>query len=126
MGRPSRQRHRRPEFLFRSRNRRPRAGLWGHSLILALEQGLPAMRRTLLAGTTAALLSATAAYAQTTPDTFTVYFKLNQASLSADGRRTVDEAAAAFRQNGSARVDVTGHADLTGSRAHNQALSERR
>jgi hypothetical protein len=58
--------------------------------------------------------------------TFRVYFEFNRASLTAEGARVVREAAAAFRQTGSARIDVTGHTDTSGSSGYNLGLSKRR
>ena len=58
--------------------------------------------------------------------TFRVYFEFNRANLTAEGARVVREAAAAFRQTGSARIDVTGHTDTSGSNGYNLGLSKRR
>ncbi|HVM80177.1 MAG TPA: OmpA family protein [Stellaceae bacterium] len=57
---------------------------------------------------------------------FRVYFDFNRASLTPEGERVVREAAAAFRQTGSARIDVTGYTDTSGSAQYNLALSKRR
>jgi len=58
--------------------------------------------------------------------TFHVFFDFNRASLTPEGARVVREAAAVFRQTGSARIDVTGYTDLSGSNEYNLALSNRR
>ncbi|MGE5202627.1 MAG: OmpA family protein [Acidobacteriota bacterium] len=57
---------------------------------------------------------------------FRVYFEFNRANLTAEGARVVREAAAAFRQTGAARIDVTGHTDTSGSSGYNLGLSKRR
>jgi hypothetical protein len=66
------------------------------------------------------------AYAQTEPGEFVVFFPTDEATLSPDAARVVDEAAAEYQQTGVAQIVVTGHTDTTGSAAYNLALSERR
>jgi OmpA-OmpF porin, OOP family len=60
------------------------------------------------------------------PKAFTVYFALNSAKLSSEGRQIVREAAGAARQDQATRIAVTGHTDTTGTNAYNQKLSDRR
>lgn len=55
-----------------------------------------------------------------------VLFGVDQATLNANGLRTVDKLAAILLQNRERTVMIEGHTDSTGSLAHNQALSERR
>ena len=47
-------------------------------------------------------------------------------NLTADARRVIDAAAASYRTNGSARIDVSGFTDLAGTQAYNLRLSQRR
>jgi hypothetical protein len=63
---------------------------------------------------------------QAGPGDFRVFFGFNKATLDANGRRVVAEAADAYKRTGSAQITVTGHADKAGRPAYNQALSERR
>jgi hypothetical protein len=82
--------------------------------------------RTLIAGFMLSALLVPIAYAQTEPGQFVVFFPTNEATLSPDAARVVDEAAAAYQQTGIAQVEVTGHTDTVGSAAYNLALSEQR
>jgi len=93
--------------------------------------------RTLIAGFMLSALLVPTAYAQQTferatpgaetePAEFVVFFPTDQATLSPDAVRVVDEAAAEYQQTGIAQVVVTGHTDTVGSAAYNLALSERR
>ncbi len=70
--------------------------------------------------------SAAPAPAPTELAEFLVFFGLDEATLDAEARRVVAEAAEAYRTTGAARVTVTGHTDTSGSAAYNLALSERR
>jgi OOP family OmpA-OmpF porin len=54
------------------------------------------------------------------------YFAFDKSDLTADGRRALDEAANALKQNSAIRARVTGHTDSVGSEHYNQGLSERR
>lgn len=58
--------------------------------------------------------------------TFRVFFDFNRATLTPEGARIVQEAAAAYRQTGSARIDVTGYTDLAGTGGYNMGLSRQR
>lgn len=58
--------------------------------------------------------------------TFLVFFQFDRASLTPDGRKVVDAAAAAYKQEGHARVSVAGYTDLAGTQAYNLRLSRRR
>jgi OmpA family protein len=95
--------------------------------------------RTLLVGVALLALAAPAAHAQQTgeptaaaasgqaePGTFLVHFGFDRATLDADARRVVAEAADEYRRTGAAQVAVTGHADKAGRAEYNQRLSERR
>jgi hypothetical protein len=82
--------------------------------------------RTLIAGFMLSALLVPMAYAQTEPGEFVVFFPTDEATLSPDAARVVDEAAAEYQQTGVAQIVVTGHTDTTGSAAYNLALSERR
>jgi len=57
---------------------------------------------------------------------YRVFFDFNRASLTPEGARVVREAAAEFRRTGSARIDVTGYTDLSGTSEYNLSLSKRR
>src|SRR5690242_17422607 len=63
---------------------------------------------------------------QAGPGDFRVFFGFNKATLDAQARRVVAEAADAYKRTGAAQITVTGHADKAGRPAYNQALSERR
>ena len=93
------------------------------------------MKSTMLAAAVMVLLSAVAHAQSTTdaeraleeaPGSYLVFFPLNKAELSADDRRIVAEAAEEFRTTGSARIEVTGHTDTSGSADYNLQLSQRR
>jgi opacity protein-like surface antigen len=58
--------------------------------------------------------------------TFLVFFDFAQATLTDRARSVVGEAAAAARQTGAARIEVSGHTDTVGPAQYNQALSMRR
>src|SRR5215470_2995648 len=57
---------------------------------------------------------------------FRVFFDFDKASLTRDGERVVQNAAEAYRRTGSARVEVTGYTDLSGTPQYDEALSKRR
>ena len=59
------------------------------------------------------------------PQAYTVYFNTDQSTLSSEASATVAQAAAAFKQGGTA-VGVRGHADTVGNAQYNLALSVRR
>jgi len=56
---------------------------------------------------------------------FIVFFEFDKSTLTADGRRVVDSAAAAYR-SGKQGVAIAGYTDLAGSQQYNLALSKRR
>ena len=57
---------------------------------------------------------------------FVVFFDFDKYNLTEQAETIVREAAAEARRQPGVRVMVTGHTDTVGSRAYNQALSERR
>jgi OmpA family len=57
---------------------------------------------------------------------FVVFFDTDEATLTPEGARVVDQAAEAYREAGGARIAVTGHTDTTGPADHNLELSLRR
>ncbi len=57
---------------------------------------------------------------------FVVYFEFDRSNLTPEGARVVQDAAAAFRATGSARVAVSGYTDLAGTQQYNVGLSKRR
>jgi outer membrane protein OmpA-like peptidoglycan-associated protein len=58
--------------------------------------------------------------------TFLVFFDFDKYNLTADARRVIDAAAASFKANGSARIELSGYTDLAGTQAYNLRLSQRR
>jgi len=57
---------------------------------------------------------------------FVVYFNFDKSDLTPDARKTVQDAAATFKQSGSARISIDGYTDLAGSALYNLKLSKRR
>ena len=57
---------------------------------------------------------------------YRVYFAWDRADLDREGRQIVFSAAASALQGGITRINVTGHADRSGSEAYNMILSEAR
>src|SRR4051812_11267187 len=70
--------------------------------------------------------AAAAVSGQAEPGRFLVYFGFDKATLDANARRVVAEAADEYKRTGAAQITVTGHADKAGRPAYNQRLSERR
>ena len=60
------------------------------------------------------------------PREFLVFFRFNNATLTAAALATVQQAATAATQLGTANIRIVGHADRAGSPAYNKALSLRR
>ncbi len=60
------------------------------------------------------------------PTSFMVFFDWDRSNLSAQAMTTIQQAAAAYKSRGAARVTATGHTDTSGSEAYNMALSLRR
>jgi OmpA-OmpF porin, OOP family len=60
------------------------------------------------------------------PREFIVFFGFNKSNLTAEAVEVVKQAAAAFKETGSANVKLVGHTDRSGSDAYNNALSLRR
>jgi outer membrane protein OmpA-like peptidoglycan-associated protein len=61
-----------------------------------------------------------------TPPSFMVFFDWDRSNLSQQALGTIQQAADAFKQKGSARITATGHTDTTGPESYNMALSLRR
>jgi OmpA-OmpF porin, OOP family len=57
---------------------------------------------------------------------FMVFFDWDRADLSQQALATIQQAAQAFKQKGSARITATGHTDTSGPENYNMALSLRR
>ena len=57
---------------------------------------------------------------------FVVYFNFDKSDLTPEGSKVVSDAAAAYKQTGSARIAVTGYTDLAGTQKYNLGLSKRR
>ncbi len=60
------------------------------------------------------------------PTSFMVFFDWDRSNLSSQAMTTIQQAAAAYKSRGSARVTATGHTDTSGSPSYNMALSLRR
>jgi outer membrane protein OmpA-like peptidoglycan-associated protein len=60
------------------------------------------------------------------PPSFMVFFDWDRSNLSQQALATIQQAADAFRQKGSARITATGHTDTSGPESYNMALSLRR
>lgn len=58
--------------------------------------------------------------------TFIVYFDFDRATLTPEGRRVVDAAAALAKQNVPTRIHANGYTDTSGTKKYNLALSQRR
>src|SRR5215213_5718767 len=95
--------------------------------------------RSLLIGVSLLALMAPAAHAQRSddptvdavsgpvePGRYLVFFELDRATLTPNGRSVVSEAAQEFLRTGAAHISLAGHADRSASEAYNQQLSERR
>ena len=61
-----------------------------------------------------------------TPKQFVVYFEFNKSDLTPEGAKVVQDAAAAYKATGSAKVVVAGYTDLAGTQQYNLGLSKRR
>lgn len=57
---------------------------------------------------------------------YVVFFALDSAELGPEARQIVAEASDRARQDGTAVIELAGHADRSGDAAYNQALSEKR
>jgi len=57
---------------------------------------------------------------------FLVFFDWDRATITREGMRVVEQAAAAFRSGAPVQIQVTGYTDASGSVGYNQRLSERR
>lgn len=73
-----------------------------------------------------ACLVAAPASAQARNQPLRVFFDWGKPELTRDARTTLDEAVAAYSRLQPSRVAVVGHADRSGSAAHNLAASRRR
>ena len=61
-----------------------------------------------------------------TRQVFLVFFDWDKDTITPEGMRIVQQAAAAFRAGGPVTIQVTGYTDRSGSPGYNQRLSERR
>jgi hypothetical protein len=57
---------------------------------------------------------------------YLVFFDFDRSNITADAQRVIDEAAATAKAGNTARVQLTGHTDRSGSEQYNMALSMRR
>jgi hypothetical protein len=60
------------------------------------------------------------------PTSYMVFFDWDRSNLSQQAVQTIGQAAAAYKQRGSARITATGHTDTSGPESYNMALSLRR
>ena len=60
------------------------------------------------------------------PKQFVVYFEFDKSALTPEGAKVVQDAAAAYKATGSAKVAVAGYTDLSGTQQYNIGLSKRR
>jgi OOP family OmpA-OmpF porin len=80
-----------------------------------------------LAVTTSAMPAATMAPpAAATPEVYLVFFAFDKSDISPVAAKVLDKVVDDFHRTGSARLDVQGYTDLSGSVAYNLKLSERR
>jgi outer membrane protein OmpA-like peptidoglycan-associated protein len=61
-----------------------------------------------------------------TKKAFIVFFDFDRSNITAEGQKTINDAAAAAKAGNAAQVSVTGHADRSGTEQYNLALSMRR
>ena len=90
-----------------------------HSAILGLRYNFGAASAPVVAAPPPAV-------PQTVARTYLVFFDWNRADLTDRARQIIAEAATARTTVRSTRIEVSGHADRSGSDAYNQALSMRR
>ena len=57
---------------------------------------------------------------------FIVFFDFDKSTLTPDGQKVVDAAAAAYKSGGRAKISVAGYTDRAGTPTYNMALSQRR
>lgn len=57
---------------------------------------------------------------------FIVFFDFDKAAITPEAAKVIQQAASASKSSGAARIDLTGHTDLSGSAKYNQALSQKR
>jgi OmpA-OmpF porin, OOP family len=57
---------------------------------------------------------------------FIVFFEFDKSTLTPDGQKVVDAAAAAYKRGGNANISVAGYTDAAGTQKYNLALSQRR
>ena len=71
-------------------------------------------------------LMAAPAPVRTASPLFLVFFDFDKADISPAGAQVIEQAAAAFKEGGAARLQATGYTDLAGPAAYNLTLSKRR
>jgi outer membrane protein OmpA-like peptidoglycan-associated protein len=92
---------------------------YNHSILVGLRYAFNAPRP-------APYVAPAVVAAPTVARTYLVFFDWNRADLTQRARQIISEAANNARTVGSTRIEVSGHADRTGSAGYNQRLSERR
>ena len=83
------------------------------------------LKKLLIASVAGLALAACQQPQSNQPQAYTVYFNTGQSALSAEANATVSQAAAAFRQGGTA-IGVRGHTDTVGNATYNLQLSLQR
>jgi OOP family OmpA-OmpF porin len=103
------------------------ADLHAHTVMLGLryEFGAPAAVVPAAAAAVSAPPAPPPAAVAQQQQTFIVFFEFDKSALTADGKRVVDAAGAAFK-NGKSGVAIAGYTDLSGTQQYNLALSKRR
>ena len=91
-----------------------------HSVMLGLRYAFGA------APAPAPVVAPTPAAAPAVARTYLVFFDFDRADLTDRARQIIGEAATNSRGAGTTRIEVSGHADRSGTPQYNQRLSERR
>ena len=94
---------------------------YNHSVLIGLRYAFGAVPAPVVVTPTPA-----PAVAPTVARTFLVFFDFDRADLTDRARQIIGEAAQASRTTQTTRIEVSGHADRSGTPQYNQRLSERR
>ncbi len=97
-----------------------------HTVTMGVRYLFPAPAPMLAAPVAAPAVAEAVPAAPTVPNNYIVFFDFDRAQLTADAQRIVTAAAQNAQQAQATRIEVTGHADRSGSDKYNQRLSQRR